>query len=214
MFFDDRRDAGRKMTEIVKALPDDFSSWDVVGIARGGVIIAAEVARMLGKTPKAICVEDLKLGEEQLLVATSLGSGMIFGVPGMDGQIGTFISDLNVISGEDVPEFLAEVAAKGVRLMGNDKVVYGEKILLCDDGLVTGRSLLAAISALRYAGVQEVAAVIPVVLPWAATQEDFRIITWRVTKMTRPATGLFYRSFSDTPDEDVITALEPESVLV
>lgn len=211
MFFDDRYDAGRQVAGVVGAQEADFSSHDVVGIARGGVIVANEVASSLGVATKAICVEDLWIDEKTLLVGTSLGSGMLF-TNFKDGAVGEFVPKLSEVPSDKVQEFINEINKKYGRLAGQP-TQYGERMLLCDDGIVSGRSMITAIHSLRHVGVREIVAVVPVVLPWVVEQNGFPVITWRVTKMSRPATGMFYRSFDDTPDEDVIRILKTDRLV-
>ena len=52
------------------------------------------------------------------------------------------------------------------------------------------------------------------VLPWLMERTyGFRIITWRVSTMEDAKTGIFYYSFDDTPDEDVIEAVSANQIL-
>lgn len=203
MFFSDRREAGRQLARVV-ASRGDFSSWDIVEIARGGVIIANEIAMTLGAVPKAICAEDTRIYGKTILVATSLGSGTVFNSV-VDGNPGEFIGQIREI--KELKGFIDDIDAKHDRLIGLEPRTYGKKILLCDDGIVSGRSVMATINSLRDAGTEEIVVAIPVVLQWVSRQKDFPFITWRVTTMTRPATGIFYRSFEDTPDQEVFLAL-------
>lgn len=205
MFFDNRRDAGKRVAQLVQAQYDVHLPFEVVGIARGGVVIADEVASVFNLTPKAICIGTLEIRKDLRLIGTSLGSGMIFRSR-LDGEVGEFVPDLRVLSFDGIPDFVDSIVAKQERFAGKE-TVYGDRVLLCDDGIVSGQSLITVTYALRHAGVQEVVAVLPVVLRWFADQKYIPFITWRVSKMTRPATGMFYRSFEDTPDEEVIRAL-------
>lgn len=206
MFFKNRREAGTKLAEIILSSGVFSSQWDVVGIARGGVIIANEIAKVLNTRPKAICVEDLRIAGNALLTISSLGSGAIF-TDGPDGQMGMFIPDLTRFETLKIQELVKNVNDKHLRLAGFP-TTYGERVLLCDDGVVSGRTLLTAFQSLKHARVSEIAVAIPVVFPWVAEQTNFRVFTWRVTKMTRPATGMFYNSFGDTEDAEVIEILQ------
>ncbi len=206
MFFKNRREAGTKLAEIVLSSGVFSSQWDVVGIARGGVIIADEIAKVLNTRPKAICIEKLHIAGNTLLTISSLGSGVIF-TDGPDGQMGMFIPDLSRFKTPKTQELIKNVNDKHLRLAGSP-TTYGERVLLCDDGVVSGRTLLTAVQALRYSGVSDIAVAIPVVLPWVTSRKDFPVFTWRMTKMTRPATGMFYNSFDDTEDAEVIKILQ------
>lgn len=209
MFFKDRREAGTKLAEIVLNSGVFSSQWDVVGIARGGVIIADEIAKVLNTKPKAICVEDLRIAGNALLTISSLGSGVIF-TDGPDGQMGVFIPDLTRFETLKTRELVKNVNDKHLRLAGS-LTAYGKQVLLCDDGIISGQTLLTAFQSLKHSGVSEIAVAIPVVLPWVVNQNNFRVFTWRVTKMTRPTTGMFYNSFDDTEDAEVIEILQGRS---
>jgi len=186
MFFDDRYDAGEKLAQIVKSQSKD--RWDVVGIARGGIVIADQIARALNVETKAICVEDI-LTKQGYLTISSLGSGMLF------GKKNQFIKNASTY---DIGLYLGSLG-KQQRITGNLPSNYGSRVLLCDDGIVSGRTVVTAIQCLKNYGVKTVAVAIPVVLPWVLTQ-GFQVFAWRVSKMTNPTTGMFYKNFDDTTD--------------
>ena len=202
MFFENRYDAGERIAQIVKQQINN--QWDIVGIARGGVIIAGEIAKALGTKAKAICVEDLFM-KKGVLVSSSLGSGVAFdGV--FFGESGKFIVDVSNCGIPGAQKLFQKTKKKQIGFAGT-ATNYGTKVLICDDGVISGRTLLTAVQSLRHYGVSQVAVAIPVILPWVAAQSDFPVFTWRVTKMTSPATGMFYKEFDDTMDEEVIRIL-------
>jgi|GEM_PF-2127805 len=104
-------------------------------------------------------------------------------------------------------ETAAKAREKQLKLAGQDNG-YGKRILLCDDGVVSGRTLITAVRAFMANGASEVIAIIPVILPWVANQKEFRVISWRTTKMANPTTGIFYYDFRDVPDEDIMLMLK------
>ena len=201
MFFKDRYEAGVKLAEIVSKSPLIKGRWDVIGIARGGVVIASEIARRLRVNPKVICVEEVNLNETAILAASSTGSGMVF-------TKGTnhFLPILTSSPNKAVQDFAEQTHEKQIRLAGS-KSVYGNKVIVCDDGVVTARTLVTAIRSLKHYGVKEIVAAIPVVTPRIMERDDFSVIAWRVTKMTNPATGMFYKHFGDVEDAEVMSLL-------
>lgn len=202
MFFDDRYDAGARLAQIVKEKMPDGHDWDIVGIARGGVIIAGEIAKIFGAKAKAICVEDLHT-KQNILAISSLGSGMVFGKKS-PGDI-VFVPNAEKSQVTGAQKLFQRTREKQIRFAG-PVTEYGPKVLLCDDGVVSGITLVTAVRCLKHYGVKEVAVAIPVVLPWVE-QQGFSVFTWRVTKMSNPATGIFYKRFEDTEDEEVIQIL-------
>jgi putative phosphoribosyl transferase len=205
MFFKDRYEASAKLAEIIDQQRLK-GQWDVVGIARGGVVIAKEIAKLYKTKPKSICVEDI-LGKDFVFAASSLGSGILF-TDYDANEWGQFIPDqTKTLRMPKLNEVFQAAKEKQERLTRNRPTQYGQQVILCDDGVVSGRTLFTAIKSLKHAGVKTVVAAIPVVFPWVL-QNKFKVITWRVSKMTNPATGMFYNNFEDVPDEEVISILE------
>jgi putative phosphoribosyl transferase len=211
MFFKNRTDAGERLSKTIGALGKDFTGWDVVGIARGGVIVAAPIAENLGLPLSSISIDDFEL-PKSILAVTSFGSGVIFWDDYEKHPI--IIDDLNSLKDPELTEFFAKLLAKHIRFNGG-KPQLGARVILVDDGLVSGRSIFTAVAALKQQGVLEIAVAIPVVPPWFVNQtRNFDVIAWRVTKMKNPTTGIFYFSFADTPDEDVVDAIKKNRELV
>ena len=202
MFFKDRSDAGKRMADIVIS-SGLTGKWDVVGIARGGVVIAAEISKALNVGIKSICVEEAEISKKSIIAVSSLGSGILF----QEGLRSDFIPIVGELNGKIAMETAIKAREKQLKLAGRDND-YGKRILLCDDGVVSGRTLITAVRSLMANGALEIIAVIPVILPWVANQKEFRVISWRTTKMTNPTTGVFYYDFRDVPDEDVMLMLK------
>jgi putative phosphoribosyl transferase len=202
MFFKDRYEASAKLAEIV-AQHRFKGQWDVVGIARGGVVIAKEIAKLFKTKPKSICVEDF-LGDDFVLAASSLGSGALF--DDKAGPMGLFVPDISKIKVTRMEDLLLESTKKQERF-AKTPTKYGPRIILCDDGIVSGRTVFTAVQALQHYGVKQIAVAIPVILPWVLEQ-GIKIISWRVSKMSNPSTGMFYKSFEDTSDEEVTSILQ------
>lgn len=206
MFFENRTDAGQKLAVKFQETQRDFTGFSVIGIARGGVIIAAEVARALGLPLQSMSVDDVA-AFDGVLTATSLNSG-ILSYPGRKNKRSIFIPHLNAAVDAETARFVAALLQKHKRFNVERIPTVPTRVILCDDGLVSGNSAFTAIAALRHAGVAEIVLGIPVVLPWVMEMKrDFDIVTWRVSKMKNPATGIFYFSFEDTPDEDVVAVI-------
>ncbi len=210
MFFQDRNDAGRILAGAVpEALEGEKEAWSVFGIARGGVIVAQHLAERFGIPLWSMCVEDFA-SEEGTLVVSSFGSGTLFrrGVNALEGILipSGEVEDLlhSFGGGED---FLAELKRRDALYNDNLAVSVSGSVVLCDDGLVSGRSAIAAINALEAQGVERIILAVPVVPPWAKEWGLFEFWTWRVTRLETPTSGIFYFSFDDVPDEEVVRAI-------
>lgn len=198
MFFQNRREAGAMLAPIVNQhFP---GNWDIVGIARGGVIIADEIAKTRGVRPKSICVEEI-FRKKDIITASSLGSGLMF-----KNRYNRFIQDVSEIGLKE--RVLVKRVKKKQKTFAGPVTDYGPRVLICDDGVVSGMTLLTAVQSFRHNGAIEVAAAVPVALPWLMEQKDFPVATWRVTKMKHPSTGIFYFSFDDADEEEVSAALK------
>ncbi len=88
-----------------------------------------------------------------------------------------------------------------------------ERAILIDDGFVSGHTAFAAMQALRARGTKEIVLGVPILFPWVEQLEGrtFDLVYHRMTTMARgTATGMFYwkGGFNDTPDQEVINAIQ------
>jgi len=204
MFFKDRTDAGRKLAQVFLALGRDFTGWEVVGLARGGIVVAHEVAKALGLPLQSLLVDDLRTAQGTWMVS-SLGPGMW--IADSDSKY-VFVDDISSVQTGEVSELLSEVRRRDTSYNNGNPFRVPDRVILCDDGFVSGRSALVATKTLLYAGAQEVVLGVPVVPPWAMESNAWsEVVTWRVTKLRNPTSGIFYFQFADTPDADVSAAV-------
>ena len=104
MFFNDRTDAGQKLAETFRKLNRDFSGYEVAGIAKGGVIVAAPVAEALDLPLKSLVVDDFADKDgKQLFVVTSFSSGLVFNTAGRRVPP-KFVPDFSGETAKDFPE--------------------------------------------------------------------------------------------------------------
>lgn len=138
----DRAAAGRVLAAVV--LHDDV----VVGVARGGVAVAAEVADALGKPLTAVDVERVNAGGRRLGAATADGPPYL------------------LVSEDEVEQPLARARLEAERLearLEHEQLpVAGLEALLVDDGAITGLTLAAACLWARSAGASRIVAAVPV----------------------------------------------------
>jgi putative phosphoribosyl transferase len=201
--FADRRDAGRVLATALEAErgPDTV----VVGLARGGVEVAAEVARALGAPLDAVAVR--KVGHpwqpEYGIGAVTPGGGVY--VRGPDG-----------LSDEELADVVAKTQAKAAALDASLHAEHpalglsGKTALLVDDGLATGATMIAALRWARAEGAARVVAALPV-----AAAASLGAIRAEADEVVCPhaldaflAVGVWYESFGQLSDGDVIGLLE------
>ena len=158
--FRDRREAGRVLAEALasyRGRPDLL----VLGLARGGVPVGWEVAAALGAGLDAFLVRKLGVPHQPELAMGALASG---GLVVMNDDV---VSSLRitqeqvraVIDAETAELRRRETAYRGERAAADPR---GKLVILVDDGIATGASMLAAVRAVRAAEPQAVVVAVPV----------------------------------------------------
>jgi predicted phosphoribosyltransferase len=202
--FKDRREAGRALGDALR--PRLFGRGDVVvlGLPRGGIPVAYEVARALDAPLDAFLVRKLGVPNQPELAMGAVAAG---GVCVLDEDI----LDRLRIPAEEIARVAARERAELVRreqaFRGDlpDPDVKGRTVVLVDDGLATGSTLRAAARALRRLAPARVIAAVPV-----GAEESCRAIADEVDEvacLTTPspfrAVGLAYDDFEQTTDDEV-----------
>jgi predicted phosphoribosyltransferase len=206
MVFQDRRDAGRILARSIE-ISHDWVDAIVLGLPRGGVPVAFEVALELSLPMDILIVRKLGVPGQEELAMGAVASG------------GTVVINQLVVHELGISLETIEKAAERERLeIGRRERMYrdgrpsarieGRTAILIDDGLATGSSMLAAVRALRPRARQVIVAV-----PVAAesTCEQVRREVDQMICATTPqsffAVGSFYRNFEQTTDEEVCILL-------
>lgn len=213
MIFKNREDAGRQLAELLTEFANR-KDMIVLGIPRGGVIVAAAIAQAL-HLPLDIFLSH-KLGvpghEELAFGAIAAGDARY-----LDQQV---IRAAH-ISAADIELATAQVQ----RMLDRRAVLYrgdrpllavaGRTVLLVDDGIATGASAYAAIHALRQ--MQPAALLVAAPVAPAATSAWLRRHVDRLVCLYTPqsffAVGQFFESFPQLEDEEVIRLLRRHSEL-
>lgn len=209
MDFEDRVDAGRRLAELL--LERGYTGEDtlVLGLPRGGVPVAYEVASALG-TPLDVWVVR-KVGapgfQELGLGAVSEG-GIAFLNRELMEEVGATEDEVRVI----VRRKSAEVSERVTRFRRGAPApaIEGKVVILVDDGIATGGTMRAAIQSLRLRRPGRIVLAVPV----AATQTlaELQPLVDDVVCVL-PARSLYaisqwYSDFHQVPDEDVVELLE------
>jgi putative phosphoribosyl transferase len=207
MSFADRSDAGRRLAEQL----EHFRGEDVVvlGLPRGGVPVAFEVARALGAPLDVIVVRKLGLPYQPELAMGAIGEG---GVRVVDHDLvgRTLVSDEELAAVEAGER--AELDRRVRRFRGNrtPAPLAGRIAIVVDDGVATGSTARAACQVARAKGATRVVLAVPVGPPESITElsavaDD---VVCLETHRLFFAIGQFYDDFSQTPDEEVLDMLE------
>ena len=191
-------------------LADSCAGGDVVvlGLARGGVPVGAEIASGLGAAFDVFVVRKLGVPQWPELAMGAIASGG--GIVVNDHVIASLrISDEQlqaVIATEG-----AELARREARYRGTvpPPLLRGRPVVLADDGIATGATMLAAVRAVRAAGAERVIVAVPV----GPSSVDQRLrneaddVVIAVTPREFHAVGQVYADFSQVGDDEVRAAL-------
>jgi predicted phosphoribosyltransferase len=176
----------------------------VLGLPRGGVVVASEVARRLELPLDVFLVRKLGVPGYEELAMGAIASG---GIRVMNEEVlrQASISDsaIEAITRREERELVRrEEAYRGDRPRLD---VKGLMVILVDDGLATGATMRAAVTALRRQGPKRIAVAVPTAAP--DTCDEFRAevdeILCGMTPTPFYAVGAWYEDFSQTTDEEV-----------
>lgn len=205
--FENRAEAGRFLAKELNEYKDKPDVL-ILALPRGGVPVAYEVAQALNAPLDVLIVRKLGAPEHEELAVGAIASG------------GVYVLNRDVVDMMHISEAqLQQIAAKEQQELERREQAYrdgrsaprvdGKTVILIDDGLATGATMWAAVSALR----QRNPARIVVAVPTASRQtcDAFRDITDDIVCGITPepfvAVGLWYKEFDQTTDAEVRTLL-------
>ncbi|HUE97555.1 MAG TPA: alpha/beta family hydrolase [Longimicrobiaceae bacterium] len=205
--FRDRADAGAALAARLSKYRgrDDVV---VLGLPRGGVPVAAQIAERLGLPMDIFVVRKLGLPGHEELAMGAIASG------------GTRVLNREVLEMVRVSDEAIDTVARreGAELERRKREYRGDRpepevrgrvVILVDDGLATGSTMRAAVMALRQHGPKAIVVAVPVAA--RETCDDFRAdvdeIVCAMTPEPFHAVGLWYEDFSQTTDDEVRSIL-------
>jgi predicted phosphoribosyltransferase len=176
----------------------------VLGLPRGGVPVAAQVAAALGSPLDVFVVRKLGApGQPELAIGAIAGGGVRVLNPALVEQLGVDAAALaRVTAHESVELRRREQAYRGDRPAA---ILTGRTVVLVDDGLATGATMLAAVQAVRAAQPERVVVAVPVGSPEACARaaEAAEDVVCLHAPDRFAAVGRYYRDFAQTTDEQV-----------
>jgi putative phosphoribosyl transferase len=201
--FENRAEAGRQLAE---KLDEYEGRGDVIvlGLPRGGVPVAYEVAKRLRAPLDVFTVRKLGVPGFEELAAGAIASG------------GVRVLNQDVVRAiPHAEEAIEAVTARETAELERREQIYREgrpppelrdrTVILVDDGLATGATMRAAVKALRQRGVAKIVVAVPVGPPDTCReleQEADETICLSTPAFFQ-AVGQYYEDFSQTSDEDV-----------
>jgi putative phosphoribosyl transferase len=201
--FKDRHDAGRQLAKQLEAYAG-IPNVLVLGLPRGGVPVAYEVARALRAPLDIFIVRKLGVPGHEELAMGAIASG------------GVRVLNPAILQALDIPEdSIAPIVAKEQKELERREQLYrgnrpesdiqGRTVILVDDGLATGASMYAAVLALRQRHPEKVVVAVPTASPetCAAFESEVDDIVCAITPDPFYGVGLWYADFSQTTDDEV-----------
>ncbi|NKQ56237.1 phosphoribosyltransferase [Amycolatopsis sp. K13G38] len=206
MPFTDRTDAGRRLARRLSAYRGDKTV--VLGLPRGGVPVAAQVAQALGAPLDIILVRKLGVPYQPELAAGAIGEG---GVRVLDREVVRHLQ----LTGDEIAAVeraeRAELRRRAQRFRGDraPMSLQGRVAIIVDDGVATGSTARAACQVARAHGAARVVLAVPV-----GSREAIRALRGtadEVVCLETPAwfsaIGEWYDDFAQTTDDEVIRLL-------
>ncbi len=206
MPFLDRSDAGRRLAGRMLHLRNE--DVVVLGLPRGGIPVAAEVARALGAPLDVIVVRKLGVPVQPELGMGAIGEGDVRIINPEVVEIARVTQD--EIAAVEVRE-RAELERRARRFRGERPrtPLAGRTAIIIDDGIATGSTARAACQVARAQGAQRVVLAVPVAPPsaCAALAADADEVICLETPEHFLAIGEWYQDFSQTSDDEVVSLL-------
>jgi len=207
--FADRMEAGRVLAE--KLIPRYGNRGDLVilGLPRGGIPVAYEVAHALNAPLDVFVVRKLGTpGREELAMGAIASGGLVVINDDVVESLGI---SRKAIAAEIISE-RAELERREAAYRGNRGRLNlaGKVVILVDDGLATGSTMHAAMAAARRESPSRIVVAVPVAS--APTYAEFRSIADECFCVITPepfrAVGCWYTNFSQITDDEVREVLE------
>lgn len=204
--FANRTAAGQALAERLRSRADDDSL--VLGLPRGGVPVAAEIARVLKAPLDVMVVRKLGMPGHEEFAMGAIASGDVTVLDeALVHRLRLDEGELQAVIDKERNELARrETAYRGDRPYPD---LHDRRVILVDDGIATGASMLAAIRAVRQLGAAHCTLAVPVAPP--ETLETLAAETDEVVCVEAPpnfrAVGQWYVEFGQTSDDEVSACL-------
>lgn len=207
MIFKDRREAGEMLAERLQI----YQGRDplVLAVPRGGVVVAAQIHNALGGELDLIITR--KIGaphQRELAIGATGGEGVVMLNDELVSRLGIFPDYVRKAAAKEQ----AEIARRLELYRGRRELpqIEGRLVIIVDDGVATGYTLLAALNSLKQRKPAEMALAIPVGPPetFARLKKEVNALVYLEAPVDFAAVGQFYSNFEQVSDEEVIAILK------
>lgn len=204
--FTDRADAGRRLAAALGGIP--MHDPLVLAIPRGGIAVAVPIADALDAELDVVLARKMRApGQPELAIGAVAEGGQLH----LDHRTAMMaMADASYIESERRTQ-LGEIVRRA-RLFRGPRPrarIAGRTVIVVDDGLATGSTMIAALRSARAEGATQLIAAVPVAAADALVQ--IGTLCDRVVCLLRPevfwAVGQFYEDFAQVEDREVLAAL-------
>lgn len=204
--YKDRIHAGRELARQLRRRlgPGGQEDLLVLGLPRGGVPVAFEVAQALGAELDVLLVRKLGLPNQEEYAMGAIGSGGVRVLqPGVPGLMGVTQEQVEEVTRRE----LVELERRDRRYRGGRAAprIAGRCVIVVDDGIATGATMMAALQVLRRQAPARLVVAAPVGAPDTVglLENEADEVVCPLTPPRFRAVGQFYRTFGQTGDEEV-----------
>jgi putative phosphoribosyl transferase len=201
--FKNREQAGKLLAQSLGAYAQR-ADVVVLALPRGGVPVAFMVASALGAELDILIVRKLGMpGHEEYAIGAVGSGGVRVLQPGVPGLLGVTREQVDAITAREV----AEIARRDRLYRGArpQPALHARTVILVDDGIATGATMLAAVELARKQGAGRIVVAVPVAPPDTveAMADQVDEIVCLEQPMFFRAVSQWYREFDQTRDEEV-----------
>ncbi|RKH49299.1 phosphoribosyltransferase [Corallococcus llansteffanensis] len=208
MYFEDRVDAGRRLARLLLARGYTGEDTIVLGLPRGGVTVASEVADALGAPLDVWVVRKVGTPHDEELGLGAVAEG---GIAFLDRKMLARMGVPEAVARRLVKRKAMEVKERVARFRGGaaPPELWGRTVIVVDDGIATGGTMRASLQSLR----ERRPGLIVLAVPVAGEEilEELRPLVEDLVCVLPTsdleAVGQWYASFPQVPDEDVVALL-------
>ncbi len=212
-YFKNRREAGRKLGELLRNLTVRDERV-VLALPRGGVPVASEAAEILEAPLDVFLVRKLGVPGQEELAMGSIAQDDV-----------RFINE-DIVQSLDIPQKVIDKVAAGEKVELERRLrkyrgsretpnVSGKTVLLIDDGLATGASMLAAVRAVRKLEPKKIISAVPVAAE--STCHKLESEADKVVCMYTPqpfnSVGQWYEEFPQVSDDEVCELMQEKRLV-
>jgi putative phosphoribosyl transferase len=205
--FTNRTEAGRELATMLHGFRNR-SDVLVLGLPRGGVPVAFEVAKALRTPLDVFTVRKLGAPENQEYALGAIASG---GATAVDWSLVEQLRVSDAVLGAMIADERAELERREHLYRGDRGPlnVAGKTLIVVDDGLATGSTMRAAIAALRTLEPARIVVAVPIASreAAAAVRHDADALLCACLPVELSSVGQWYEDFSQTTDDDVLDLL-------